>query len=293
MQPAAKMLKRLIRATHARREAAIVALETLYRQFRTQPRLSVTDLVQATRLHNRIVIYTPELYFVISGVLFLLLTTGAFTPHALGSEYTRIVFIGSILILSILIPLSLNFVFMPLHFIGGLSLYWTDTLMLIVATPLITLSARHITYAVAGIQVSPSFNIFAPVFGTLQFGTLLLLQRNYQRVCYHCFHQRYPDSSLETTLPPEAHGPLFAMEAQDHYVLFITANGEHLQRITLTDAINLVPKGTGLRVHRSHWVAKSEILDLVQVQQKYCVILRNGRHVPVGKAKVDAVRALL
>lgn len=286
-------LKGINRAIQNRHESAIVGLEALYRKFRTQPRLSLKDLIHAAHLHNRVALRTPELYLLVIGVMFLLVSTGSFAAHALWSEYTRHIFIGSILALSFLVPLVLNFVFMPLHMVGGLSLHLTVALHLTAATALITFSARHITTALTGMEVSPSLNVFIPVIGTLLFGGALLLMRNHNRVCYHCFNQRYPEANLESTLPEEKQGCLQAMEAQDHYVLFVTSNGEHLQRMTLTEAINMAPADSGLRVHRSHWVAKSQILDLVQAQQKYSVILRNGRHVPVGKAKVEAVRALL
>lgn len=293
MQPLGKTLKGLNQALHGRHAAALLNLETLYRQLRTQPRLSVKDVIKVTRLHNRIALCTPELYLFVIAVMLLLLFTGSFASHALWTPYTRHIFIGSLLILAFIVPLGMNYAFMPLHLVGNLSLPLVTGLMLTVSTGLITFLAPFITSALTGDALSASLDTALPVFSTLIFGGALLLMRNHDRVCYHYFKRCYPDTSLHTTLPPGIHGNLHAMEAQDHYVLFITDHGEDLQRMTLTEAIAMVPQDSGLRVHRSHWVAKSQIMDLVQVQQKYTLVMRNGRQVPVGKAKVEAVRALL
>lgn len=276
-----------------RHETAVLELEALYRAFRQQSSLSLTDLMRATRMHNRIALRTPELYLLVAGVMFLLITTGSFAAHGVWTEYTRRVFIGIILALAFIIPLGLNYIFMPLHLGWKLSLHAVTGVLLTISAMLVTFLAPWLTTAVTGTEIAVSAEVFVPVFGVLMFGGALLLIRNYNRVCYHCFNRRYPEASLESALPKEKLGALEAMEAQDHYVLFITQNGEHLHRTTLTAAINMAPTNSGLRVHRSHWVAKSQVVDLVQEQQKHIVLLRNGRRVPVTKAKVEDVRALL
>ncbi len=293
METLTNILKRIRLTVQNRHESAVLELEALYREFRQQPNLSFTDLLRATRMHNRIALRTPELYLVVAGVMFLLITTGSFAMQGDWTECTRHIFISTILVLAFFIPLGLNYIFMPLHLGWKLSLHTVTGALLVISAVLITVLAPRLTEIVTGAEISASMGVFVPVFGVLMFGGALLLVRNYDRVCFHCFNRRYPVVSLKSALPKEKRGALEAMEAQDHYVLFITQKGEHLHRTTLTAAINMAPANSGLRVHRSHWVAKSQIVDLVREQQKHIVILRNGRRVPVTKAKVEAVRALL
>lgn len=286
-------LKSIRLTVQNRHESAVRELEAFYRGFRQQPSLSVTDLLRATRMHNRIALRTPEFYLIVIGVVFLLITTGSFAMHSLWTENTRRVFITTILVLAFIIPLGLNYIFMPLHIGWKLSLLAVTAALLTLSSVLITFLAPWFTEAITGTEIAPSMAVFVPVFGVLMFAGAMLLHRNYDRVCYHCFNRRYPEAGLNSALPREKLDTLEAMEAQDHYVLFITRKGEHLHRITMTAAIKMAPADSGLRVHRSHWVAKAQVVDLVQEQQKHIVILRNGRRVPVTKAKVEAVRALL
>lgn len=101
---------------------------------------------------------------------------------------------------------------------------------------------------------SPSpFKVFIPISGIFAVTGVVLHLRNGDRTYFHCFNKRYPESGINTIIPPK----------------------------------------TGIRVHWSHWIAKSQIVEMVVEQQANMAKLRNGRRVPVSKNMVEDVRRLL
>ncbi len=44
-----------------------------------------------------------------------------------------------------------------------------------------------------------------------------------------------------------------------------------------------MPEGLGVRIHRSHWVARSEIADFVAQDDKVFVQLKDGVQLPISK----------
>lgn len=72
-------------------------------------------------------------------------------------------------------------------------------------------------------------------------------------------------------------------EAQQNYVLIVTRNQRKLVRLPFQRFVSIVPEALGVRVHRSHWVAKAEIADFVTQDGKIFAQLRSGTRVPVSK----------
>lgn len=72
-------------------------------------------------------------------------------------------------------------------------------------------------------------------------------------------------------------------EAQQNYVLIVTRNQRKLVRLPFQRFVSIVPEALGVRVHRSHWVAKAEIADFVTQDGKIFALLRSGARVPVSK----------
>lgn len=72
-------------------------------------------------------------------------------------------------------------------------------------------------------------------------------------------------------------------EAQQNYVLIFTANRRKLVRIPFQRFVALMPEGLGMRIHRSHWIARSEIADFVAQDEKIFVLLKDGTQLPISK----------
>ncbi len=281
------------KAARTAHEDAFVALETKYRSFRNQQTISILDAISTIRIHNRIATTSTEFYLAVIGVFFLLLTSGSFGMMDEYSNSARYIFLSIILVLAVIIPIGLTFFFMPLHILKSMPLSLNTAAILSISSVLISLLAPPISEAITGVPAPSSFMVFVPISGVLAITGFSLHLRNGERACYIRFNQHYPDDSISSIIPPQKQGELHMVEAQDHYVLFVTAKGRHMHRMTMKAAIEVIPPDIGIRVHRSYWVAKSQIIDLVHEQQKHIAILRNGQRVPVGKAKVEAVRALL
>ncbi len=99
------------------------------------------------------------------------------------------------------------------------------------------------------------------------------------------------DNLMLQKLPPEKRGVLYAMIAHDHYVEVVTDKGRHLVLMRLTDAIDLSGKCDGLRVHRSGWVARRGIADVIVKARRMWIALPDGSMVTVSRQYQDEVRA--
>jgi hypothetical protein len=293
MKKRLRRFETLRNARQAAHEGALAQLESRYRSFQNQQTITILDAISTIRIHNRIATTSTEFYLSIVGVFFLLITSGSFGMMDEYSNSARYIFLSIILLLAVIIPLGLTFFFMPLHILKSMPLSLNTSAILAISSVLISLLAPPITEAITGLPAPSPFMVFVPIGGVLAVTGVALHLRNGERACYIRFKQRYPEGGLQSIIPREKQGDLHRVEAHDHYVLFVTDKGQHMHRMTMNAAMKLLPAKSGIRVHRSYWVANAQIIDMVFEQQKYTAILRNGQRVPVGKRNVEAVRALL
>lgn len=86
-------------------------------------------------------------------------------------------------------------------------------------------------------------------------------------------------------------GELLSLQAQDHYVEVTTTRGQELVLIRLADAIDELGGLDGMQVHRSWWVNKSAIDEVIRNGHKMDLRLRDARIVPVGRSRQKDVMA--
>ena len=98
---------------------------------------------------------------------------------------------------------------------------------------------------------------------------------------------------LQEHLSPEVRGRVLHILAENQYVRVITEAGEELIRMTLSEAAALVPEDAGLRVHRSHWVARDRVAGFQFERGNPKLTTIDGARIPVSRKRVDAVRRLL
>ena len=91
-------------------------------------------------------------------------------------------------------------------------------------------------------------------------------------------------------LPMPIRGNLIRLEAQDHYLQVVTEKGADLILMRMSDAESDLGK-TGLRVHRSHWVAHSAIREVLRKQGRISLSMQDGAVVPVSRGYVAALKA--
>lgn len=98
---------------------------------------------------------------------------------------------------------------------------------------------------------------------------------------------------LMQRLPAGAQGTLVRLSVQGHYVLVHTTEATHSLLMRFSDALAEVEGHPGLRVHRSHWVARDAIAGHRRKKGRHFLATIDGAEVPVSRAYVADVRAVV
>ncbi|MEQ5787646.1 LytTR family transcriptional regulator DNA-binding domain-containing protein [Erythrobacter sp. NFXS35] len=91
-------------------------------------------------------------------------------------------------------------------------------------------------------------------------------------------------------LPPELGSDIIALEMEDHYVRVHTALGSALVLMRLRDGIALVGDLEGMQVHRSWWVARGAVEDIIREGRNVRLKLARGIEAPVARAKLAELK---
>jgi hypothetical protein len=92
-------------------------------------------------------------------------------------------------------------------------------------------------------------------------------------------------------LPPEWAGELTALEMEDHYV---RAHGPEVSRLILMrlrDAERELSGIDGLRVHRSWWVSRGAVEEVIRDGRNFKLRLKGGLEAPVARDRIPALRS--
>jgi hypothetical protein len=91
-------------------------------------------------------------------------------------------------------------------------------------------------------------------------------------------------------VPLDKRGALVALSVEDHYVRVRTSRGEEMILMRLSDAIRETAPETGLRVHRSHWVAVAQVTSARRDGDRAVLTMAHGGDIPVSRSHIPAVR---
>lgn len=111
--------------------------------------------------------------------------------------------------------------------------------------------------------------------------------------------QSYPhwnmedDDALRTLLPKEVRARVLRVESNQKYVTIYTENGKHTMRKSFREVNELLKDAAGMAIHRSHWVRHSLVKDLTYHNGNPKLVLTTGEVLPVSRAKVNALKALI
>lgn len=83
---------------------------------------------------------------------------------------------------------------------------------------------------------------------------------------------------------------LILLRSADHQVEVHTDRGQSLLRMRLSDAVQELGGYDGVRVHRSHWVAKAAVRGHELRGDRAFLHLEQGHVVPVSRSYLEAVR---
>lgn len=100
-----------------------------------------------------------------------------------------------------------------------------------------------------------------------------------------------PRPRLLDRLPTEKRGRIVRLSMQDHYVEVHTDRGSALILMRMSDAIAEIEGVDGLRIHRSHWVARDAVEAVERREGRLVLRLRGGVELPVSRSYAEAVRA--
>lgn len=92
-------------------------------------------------------------------------------------------------------------------------------------------------------------------------------------------------------LPDDLRAPLIRLEATDHYTRITTEAGSATILLRFSDAVAESAPIPGLRLHRSHWVARDRIATARRDGPRARVTTRCGSELPVSRAHVPALEA--
>ena len=101
-----------------------------------------------------------------------------------------------------------------------------------------------------------------------------------------------PESSpnrprLYARLTPHFEGPILALESEDHYVRVHGEQHSELLLLRLRDAIAEMDNEPGEQTHRSWWVARGAVSQVVGTGRNRQIELVNGKRAPVARDSID------
>jgi len=103
------------------------------------------------------------------------------------------------------------------------------------------------------------------------------------------------DASVEASrfldrIPPALGRGILYLENEDHYIRVHTDHGSALILMRMRDAVAELAALDGAQVHRSWWVARNAVRDVVRRDRAILLRLIDGREVPVARSMAPALK---
>lgn len=283
-------IKSIISSLNDRRsesfEKTILSLELIFRQSHISGKASVMDSLRVTKYVLTAHLYILDIYFLIIGMTVIVITSGSIIVPGpeFGPMRPYMIFVGTSV--GILTPFIIGILILPFNLLLSVSIPVITAIDTLLSAVLMSLVFPAIAYLFFGDPVFSFEKLFLPMLAIYGFSSGYMMLRVSDYVCYNAYKKRHASDEPASNLPPNKRGPLISISAQDHYVEIVTKNGTHLQRMSMTNAVEAVPEGTGMKIHRSHWVAFNQILSLEEDLGRHFVVLRNGTQKPIAKANI-------
>lgn len=97
-------------------------------------------------------------------------------------------------------------------------------------------------------------------------------------------------NTLLDQLPPHLGREILCVENEDHYIRVHTTAGNALILMRLRDAIAQLADIDGEQVHRSWWVARAAVANVIRTERRIELRLTDGRDVPVSRTGAALLR---
>jgi len=274
-------------------DRSLLQLELIYRKVDHAGKATFKDSIDATRKILKTYIFLPDFYYMVAGISLMVFAVQLFVKPGVDYGLVRPILFAISGALAGVVPMAVAYITLPPHLLFRANI-WVLTVLNVFISALVFAYLQPI---IAGSMLDSGVLRFPrlvwPMLVFYVFAEFYMLMRINSLICFNKYVKRHASDTIEQFIPANKLGPLLSLSAQDHYVEMVTSKGVHLERITIKKAIELVPDGSGLQVHRSHWVAFNAILDLEKIGERTAVLLRNGTKLPVGKSKIQELQTYL
>jgi len=100
-----------------------------------------------------------------------------------------------------------------------------------------------------------------------------------------------PTTEIQQLAGIENFTDILALSSELHYLDVIQNDSHQLILYSLATAIESIPEGLGMQVHRSHWVAFAGVKEFKRTGRQGVLILLNDKEIPVSRNYLKSVKA--
>ncbi len=268
-------------------------LETLYQKFDRERTASFKDSLEASWQIALISIMAIEFLFAFFGIFGVLAVTGGFNTANDQMLISTWLFWIVCMVIAIVSGTLCWTIVGAFHVWKNLSFWVITPVYVLVASLMVVESIRLFWPYASTFPQKPFLTDWMIGLFLYAMATVLITYYSITKTNILIYKRSVEHNALMLLLPVEKRDEILSVSAQDHYVLITTKKGEHLHRLALNEAIGMMPVDTGIKIHRSHWVAKKHIRKVVKTGSRYFVALSNGAEIPLSAAKIDDVSAVL
>ena len=269
------------------------AIEDIYGEAARAGKFPYRQAVKANWHISLFILRSAEQFSVLVGMVAVLAVTGAFDTNI-----DRLVIPLPVywFFVAILATISM---FLSIHLVGPLHQKFRVSYLLVVPlhiciSSFLTVGTIQMVWPL--ISDSPAWPFPKALWegGTvIGVGITTIFVAIHKSISFISYMESHSGNALELLLPMEMRGQILAISANDHYIEVQTANGSHLLRMSLAEAINQLPDDVGMQVHRSHWVNLESISKLEVIGTKNCVVLIGGIKIRVAKSYVEKIQNII
>ena len=125
---------------------------------------------------------------------------------------------------------------------------------------------------------------------SVNFGFVLIaMKTSYTQKPNDRIHQDIHPPIFKRLNPELKNAKWLALIAQEHYVLVESDKGNQLILLGIGQAIKECTPMSGLRIHRSYWIALSAIKGSRKEKSKLFIILKNNRELSVSRRRKQSI----
>ena len=252
--------------------------------------LSLKDAFSYSRSILSCSLLRSETHIAALAILVISISTSIFMPYGATDIITRISLISSAMFLGTALSILTLYLLLPLHLKFNISLWPIAVVHSVIAATIFSLIEPVAMIFFAPYPIPGFLTIFTPFLLLSIIADGFVLWNFKSRVCMRTYQHLHQSDTIETMVPSQKRGEIYHISAADHYVEIFTGNGHHMHRITMKAAVEKTSPDTGLRVHRSHWVAYNAMLSMEKSGGRHILTLRSGAKVPVSPKQVPEVQ---